>query len=1296
MERMKNPLLASKWAPLVPEAAPVATPPVLATVPPALPATSPQRVQSVAQLRRDATPKKKKKTRKHNSDDLIDFDSDSSGEKPRKHNPDHLIDFDSDSSHLQKKTREHNPDHLIDFDSDSSDFTYSTSTETREEAEDSSRIEVEGDEELITWDSDGSVSGQPFNWDTDSDDEGGSEDPELTEDFTSKVHTPAAKGLSSSQAPVIASKDAYFVTHNAPTAPGLATQPPLPLRTLRPSHAANPPPPSRAAAAVAAKNKAPSLLIKAPSLLLKAPSLLLKRPTAYKNATSVSLQASKMAAKSALVPLVTSTMYSSPTQLDYPIAPAGKFIVLLPSRNSLVNLSAQHNFHPDKFLATQITRNSSPSISCQVFSKYIPRLTDLPPYTAVSTLIADSVKICNEWTRPRNLQIDPDEDEYVEDFYKSDILSAEDKDARNKDLTAHAKMLKRSLTNTKVGVDISRAKAEMTITQQRSHVLQLIKFNSVIVVAAATGSGKTTQLPQIILEDAIESGTGADCNVWVTQPRRVAATSVARRVGKERFDGDVHSVGYHVKFDVQLPRPGGCITYCTTGILLNRIQRRPGEVFDNVSHIVVDEAHERDMLIDRLLALLKFHLFTRKQAGLKFPKVIISSATLDVGLFTKYFAQPILKSGLRELVPCPYLDIPGRMFPVKYKYLADILLELQKYPSSSRLFMDQEQKTKDYLSINKEVRDTRGQLQRLGRQTDAQEAIVPAALIAGTIAHIARTTTEGAILVFLPGLDSIENVKKELEVNSPMLEVDFKDTTRFRILILHSDMNDSNDEAFEKMPNGLRKIVLATNIAETSITIPDVVHVIDSGKHKEMVYDPERGLSQLRCGWISQSSCKQRAGRSGRVQNGFYYAVYSKSRFDNMRPTTQPEILRSELQEVSLQLAHQPLDSSVRDFLDYLIEPPNHKAVDAAFIALKEIGALTDDEKITSLGRVLASLPVHPARAKMIVLGIVFRCLDPMLILAAANSMKDIFVRPLDKRQESKACRMRFSGESHSDHLALIQAVDEARSLFEEASDQESRKFLHKNFIHFGRWLEVSRTAGSMAQILIDRGLIPHHEIGGKYWKFGSPELNSNSGNQGLVKALVIAGFHPNIAATHGGLTLRSPQADMVIMASGSVNQDMMKLGQRGQLYTFSEIAKAASGAVWTMKENSAVSPLATILFSRKLERGGDRRLLVDGWLLFTLPADDDVSNLICFKNLVDNVLADAYVQLGGAHEQPAADGLREKILGAIAHSLFLDTQAYEQWLVDQPKGDKKYKRKHRSHTGRGRGGRGGHNSRRG
>lgn len=403
--------------------------------------------------------------------------------------------------------------------------------------------------------------------------------------------------------------------------------------------------------------------------------------------------------------------------------------------------------------------------------------------------------------------------------------------------------------------------------------------------------------------------------------------------------------------------------------------------------------------------------------------------------------------------------------------------------------------------------------------------------------------------------------------------------------------------------------------------------------------------------------------------------MYSKQRSEAMRATTRPEILRSDLQEVCLQLAHQPVNTSVREFLANLIEPPDQKAVDAALVELKNIDALTDDEMITSLGRVLASLPVHPALAKMIVLGVVFRCLDPMLILASSHSTKDMFLRPLDSRAEAKAARIRLSKGSNSDQLALINAFDEAR-LIGEKSRSQSRcmSFLSENFVHFGLWREISKTAELMEQILIDRRLINWFVPGGSYWKYGPPEMNTNSDNVDLIKALIIAGFHPNLAVTRGGPMMRSLHADRILMGGHSVNQMTMTKRVCGQLYTFSEIAKAADGNAWTMRDNSAISPLGCIIFGRTVKQINHREILVDGWLRFFLPSREDAVNLMMFKNVIDNVLAHAYTQLGSV-KQIANDPLREKLASVIGATLFRDYQAYEIWLETRPVHMKKPKK---------------------
>jgi ATP-dependent RNA helicase DHX36 len=196
------------------------------------------------------------------------------------------------------------------------------------------------------------------------------------------------------------------------------------------------------------------------------------------------------------------------------------------------------------------------------------------------------------------------------------------------------------------------------------------------------------------------------------------------------------------------------------------------------------------------------------------------------------------------------------------------------------------------------------------------------------------------------------------------------------------------------------------------------------------MYDPQRCITELQCVWISKSSAKQRAGRAGRVQNGHYYALYKKQRFEQFRDTDLPEILCSDLQDVCLNvsaLTHS-YKIPVRAFLDTWIEPPSSDSVQISMAALKDMGALTEEEEITALGRVLSEFPVHPSMGKMILLGLIFRCVDPMIILAASFAMKDMFLKPLGVRREALDVRAKFSGDSNSDQLAVIKAFDQART----------------------------------------------------------------------------------------------------------------------------------------------------------------------------------------------------------------------------------------------------------------------------
>lgn len=792
--------------------------------------------------------------------------------------------------------------------------------------------------------------------------------------------------------------------------------------------------------------------------------------------------------------------------------------------------------------------------------------------------------------------------------------------------------------------ELRSKKEALPMTQYRDKVISHIGNNQYSVIVGATGSGKTTQVPQILLEDAITKHRGAACNVICTQPRRIAATSVAQRVADERNENLQDTVGYHVRFDAKLPSYGGSITYCTTGILLKQLQQAPDEVFDRVSHIIIDEVHERDIMIDFLLIIVKEAVRTRRLAGKSTPKVVLMSATINSELFGKYFEE-ISEDG--KILDCPSLSVPGRTFPVKEKYYENIIQELQNtYPPELKRYLQADVNTGDYMSYEHDMSKTTratgdDENDQVGQAVidwkrertvtsdgqsvnEKEDALLPINLVAATVAHVSKTTQEGAILVFLPGLDEIKKVRQAL-LDWP-LGVNFNDESSYKLFILHSSVPAADQSAvFNPVPAGCRKIILSTNIAETSVTIPDIQHVIDTGKLREKRYDQVRRITRLQCTWISKSNAKQRAGRAGRVRNGNYYALYSRSRYESLRAIGLPEMLRSDLSEVCLDIKAQAFKTPIRDFLSRAIEAPPPEAVAIAVDSLKSLEALTEDEDLTPLGRLLASLPVHPALGKMIVLGVIFRCLDPMIILGAALNERNIFVAPPDKRREAAAAQCRFLEGSNSDHYALVNAFSQMRQIKQKYGQSSAYDFAMRNYIHMGAFRTLESTTHQIEDLLIDAGLIPWTHPNEKFEsEMGHPKLNKNSSNMQLIKALLLAGTHPNLAKMVGR-TFRTPgEKNARIHPSslnGPVNQARMAESQRGggELYIYSTMSRGDANSI-TLRDTTAATPLLAVLFGGKLKAQGNI-IQMDGWLPFYVKGQNRAVRVIMeFRKAMDRV----------------------------------------------------------------------------
>lgn len=623
----------------------------------------------------------------------------------------------------------------------------------------------------------------------------------------------------------------------------------------------------------------------------------------------------------------------------------------------------------------------------------------------------------------------------------------------------------------------------------KTELLEAVKNNQVVVVSGETGCGKTTQLPQFVLEEEIENCRGSECNIICTQPRRISAMSVAARVAAERGDALGQSVGYQIRLEAKRSAETRLL-FCTTGVLLRRLVQEPD--LNGVSHVMVDEIHERGMNEDFLLIILRDLLPRRPDL-----RLVLMSATINAELFSRYFGG------------APMKHIPGFTYPVKELFLEDVL-ELTRFPVGSdqggyngggggRRRKTQEKVQDPVLeafegvNIESAYRNySRGTQQSLQAWNGEQ---IDIGLVEAALQHICVKEEDGAILVFLTGWDEISKLVERLKGNSL-----FNDSRRFLILPLHGSMPTINQrEIFQRPSVGVRKIVLATNIAETSITIDDVVYVIDCGKAKETSYDALNKLACLTPTWISKASAHQRRGRAGRVQPGVCYHLYPKLVYDSMLRYQLPEILRTPLQELCLQIKSLQL-GNIASFLSKALEPPEVLAVQNAIDLLKTIGALSNAEDLTPLGCHLAKLPVDPKVGKMLLMGAVFQCLGPALTIAAGLAHRDPFVLPLEHKEEADEARRYFAGDSRSDHVALLKAFEgwqEAKRAGRE------RNFCWENFLSSNTLQMMDDMRRQFQDLLSDIGFFDKSK--------GTQIYNQYSQDLEMVRAVLCAGLFPSV-----------------------------------------------------------------------------------------------------------------------------------------------------------------------------------------
>jgi len=560
---------------------------------------------------------------------------------------------------------------------------------------------------------------------------------------------------------------------------------------------------------------------------------------------------------------------------------------------------------------------------------------------------------------------------------------------------------------------IKEQRESLPVYRLKKELMEAIAKNQILVVVGETGSGKTTQMTQYMVEMGIASkGKMIGC----TQPRRVAAVSVAKRVAEEFGCALGEQVGYSIRFE-DATSPETIIKYMTDGMLMREY------LADNdlrrYSALMLDEAHERTIHTDVLFGLLKD--LCRRRPDLK---IIVTSATLDAEKFSTYFFQ------------CPIFTIPGRTFPVEILYV--------KAPES------------DYLE---------------------------AAII--TVMQIHLDQPAGDILVFLTGQEEIDTCCETLYTRMQALS-DL--APELIILPVYSALpSEVQSRIFEPAPQGSRKCVVATNIAEASLTIDGIYYVVDPGFSKQKAFNPKLGMDSLVVTPISQASAKQRAGRAGRTGPGKCFRLYTEQAFKNeMLPTNIPEIQRTNLGNVVLQLKAMGINDLLGfDFMD----PPPVATLVGALESLHALGALDEEGLLTRLGRKMAEFPLEPSLSKMLILSVDLGCSEEILTITAMLSVENPFYRPRDKQAQADMKKAKFH-QAEGDHLTLLTVYKGW-----EAS-KFSNPWCFENFIQ-ARSMKRAQDVRKQLVTIMDRYRL---------------DLISAGKNYKLIQKAITAGFFTNAA----------------------------------------------------------------------------------------------------------------------------------------------------------------------------------------
>uniref|UniRef100_A0A8C2EEP5 RNA helicase n=1 Tax=Cyprinus carpio TaxID=7962 RepID=A0A8C2EEP5_CYPCA len=685
-------------------------------------------------------------------------------------------------------------------------------------------------------------------------------------------------------------------------------------------------------------------------------------------------------------------------------------------------------------------------------------------------------------------------------------------------------------------------RSQLPVKNFKEQIMSTIHKNPVVIIRGATGCGKTTQVPQYILDEFVQAGRASECNIVVTQPRRISAVSVSERVSFERGEEVGKSCGYSVRFESVLPRPHASILFCTVGVLLRKLESG----IRGISHVIVDEIHERDLNTDFLLVVLRDVVQAYPDV-----RIILMSATIDTSMFREYFFN------------CPVIEVHGRAHSVQEYFLEDCIQMTQFVPPP----MDRKKKDKD---------------------EDGGEEDVNCNVICGS-EYTAETKRA------MSQLNEKETPFELIEalLNDSSNIVSLKGGHQYRILPLHSQIpREEQRRVFEPTPEGVTKVILSTNIAETSITINDVVFVLDSCKQKVKLFTSHNNMTNYATVWASKTNLEQRKGRAGRVRPGFCFYLCSRARFEKLETHMTPEIFRTPLHEVALSIKLLRL-GAIGNFLSKAIEPPPLDAVIEAEHTLRELDALDCNDELTPLGRILAKLPIEPRLGKMMIIGCIFNVGDALCTISAAACFPEPFI---NEGKRLGFVHRNFAGSRFSDHVALLsvfQAWDEVRMGGEDA---EIRFCEHKR-LNMPTLRMTWEAKVQLKDILVNAGF-PEECLLNQVFNTVGPDNNLD-----VVISLLTFGSYPNVCYHKEKRKVLTTEGRNALIHKSSVNcpfsnHDMV---YPSPFFVFGE--KIRTRAI-SAKGMTLVSPLQLILFGSKKITSNGEVVELDDWIKLKIPHD--------------------------------------------------------------------------------------------